>query len=85
MNTRTVRLVLVAGVALVAAACGSYYKVTDPASGRVYYTKDVSTEHGGAIRFEDAGSGSEVTLQSSEVKEISSSEFKASTKKPEGQ
>jgi hypothetical protein len=82
MNMRTVQLVLVAGLALMSAACGSYYKVTDPASGRVYYTKDVSTERGGAIRFEDAGSGSEVTLQSSEVKQISSDEFDGATEQP---
>ena len=82
MKTRTVRVLLVAGLALVLAACGSYYKVTDPGSGRIYYTKEVDKAPAGAIRFEDAGTGSEVTLQSSEVKEITSDEFEGATKQP---
>jgi hypothetical protein len=82
MKTRTVRVLLVAGLALLLAACGSYYKVTDPTSGRIYYTKEVDKTPGGAIRFEDAGTGSEVTLQSSEVKQISSDEFDGATEQP---
>jgi hypothetical protein len=60
--------------------CGSYYKVTDPASKSVYYTTDIQETKGGAIKFKDAKSGSDVTLQSSEVKEIGSAEFDTGTK-----
>jgi hypothetical protein len=55
---------------------GSYYAVRDPGSGAQYYTTDVDrTGNAGAVKFKDAKSGSEVTLQSSEVKEISKDEF----------
>lgn len=59
-------------------ACTSYYRVTDPASGREYYTHDVD-RHGSTVRFEDAQTGTDVTLQSSEVNEISKNEFRSAT------
>jgi uncharacterized protein YceK len=59
--------------------CGSYYKVTDPASKSVYYTEDIDQMKSGAVKFKDAKTGSEVLLQSSEVKEIDSKEFKEAT------
>ena len=62
------------------AGCGSYYKVTDPASKSVYYTENVEQLKSGAVKFKDAKTGSEITLQSSEVKEIESKEFKEGTK-----
>ena len=60
--------------------CASYYQVTDPASDKVYYTRDIDKEDGGAIRFEDEKSGTEVTLQNSEVKPIKSKEYKKAVK-----
>lgn len=62
-------------------ACGSYYKVIDPATDKTYYTKDIIEEKGGAIKLEDANTGSTVTLQNSEVTEINKEEFRANTKK----
>ncbi len=57
--------------------CASYYKVTDPASGRVYYTEEIDRQKGGTtIMFKDAKSGATVTLPSSEVLEVSSGEYK---------
>jgi hypothetical protein len=61
--------------------CTSYYKVKDTGSGNVYYTTDVDRSGSGSIKFKDANTGSEVTLQSSEVSEINKEEFKANTKK----
>jgi len=52
------------------AACAHYYKVTDPASGKVYYTEKVKRD-GSAVQFKDSQTGSETTLQSSEVAEVS--------------
>jgi len=52
------------------AACAHYYKVTDPASGKVYYTEKVKRD-GSAVQFKDSQTGSETTLQNSEVAEIS--------------
>jgi hypothetical protein len=71
------------GSALLVAGCASYYKVTDPTSGRVYYTDDVQIEKkGGTVKLKDARSKSVVTLQSSEVKEISKDEYKAGLAAP---
>ncbi len=60
--------------ALLAGCFGSYYTVRDPGSGRVYYTTEVDNA-GNAVKFKDAKTGSAVTLQNSEVKEISEDEF----------
>jgi hypothetical protein len=57
--------------------------VNDPAGDKQYYTKDIKQTKSGAITFKDEKSGSVVTLQSSEVKEISKDEFKAAVT-PEG-
>jgi hypothetical protein len=65
------------------AGCGSYYKVTDPASKSIYYTDDIDQMKGGAVKFKDVKTDSIITLQSSEVKEIDSKEFEESTKPPQ--
>ena len=65
------------------AGCGSYYKVTDPASKSIYYTNDIDQMKNGAVKFKDAKTGSNITLQSSEVKEIDSKEFKEGTEPPQ--
>jgi hypothetical protein len=58
-------------------ACASYYRVVEPQSGRTYYTQDVEQDRSGAVKFKDAGSGAVVTIQNSEVKEVSGKEFDA--------
>ena len=66
------------------AGCGTdYYRVNDPAGEKQYYTKEIKNTKTGAITFKDEKSGSVVTLQSSEVKEISKDDFKAAVT-PEG-
>jgi len=68
-------------LALLAAGCSSNYRVTDPASGKNYYTNKVEDAgRGGAVKFKDEKTGSLITLQSSEVKEISGDEFDAALK-----
>jgi hypothetical protein len=71
------------GIAVVVAGCGSYYRVNDPAGTREYYTTEIDKTKAGAITFTDEKSGSTVTLQSSEVKEISEDEFNAAVKPEE--
>lgn len=72
----------VCGLMMIAAGCTSYYRVTDPASGKEYYTTKVGgTGRSGAVKIKDDKSGSSVTLQSSEVREISEDEYKAATGK----
>ena len=67
-------------IALVAGCGGTYYRVNDPAGTRVYYTTDIDRTKSGSVTFTDEKSGSVVTLQSSEVKEISKDEFKTAVK-----
>ena len=65
-------------VCLTVGCASSYYRVTDPASGKSYFTKKVdATGRGGAVKFKDERTGGHVTLQSSEVKEISAGEYEA--------
>lgn len=69
-------------VGLLVVGCASYYKVTDPQSGNAYYTQDIDNVKGGAVKIKDARTGSIVTLQNSEVKEISKKEYKAGLAAP---
>ena len=78
MKSTTIALWTVCGMAGLLVGCGgNYYRVNDPAGDRQYYTSDIEQTKTGAITFKDKKSGSVVTLQSSEVKEISEDEFKA--------
>ncbi len=67
------------------AGCSSYYRVTDPSSGKTYYTTKVGEAgKAEAVNIKDKKTGSTVTLQSSEVKEISSEGYESAIKaKPE--
>ena len=75
-------MALSAVVALIAvtAACSHYYKVNDPTGSKEYYTTEIDQTKGGAIKIKDEKSGATVTLQSSEVKEISEEEFEKAVK-----
>jgi hypothetical protein len=78
MRKHVVTLWMLCGLITIAAGCTSYYRVTDPASGKSYYTTKVDEAgRAGAVKIKDEKTGSTVTLQSSEVKEISKDEFKA--------
>jgi hypothetical protein len=74
-TTQWLMMAAVAVSGLLATACTSYFKVTDPTSGSVYYTEKVERTSGGAVTFTDARTEAEVTIQNSEVKEISSKEY----------
>ncbi len=63
------------------AGCTTYYRATDPASGRMYYTDEVKRTPQGAVQFKDAKSGADVTLQASEVLKISSDDYEKNTAK----
>jgi hypothetical protein len=84
MKTTTIALWTLCGMAGLLSGCGgNYYRVNDPAGDRQYYTSDIDQTKTGAITFKDEKSGSVVTLQSSEIKEISEDEFKAAVKPEE--
>ena len=78
----TMRLMTVATLvlALAAAGCTTYYKVTDPGTSKVYYTDDFKRS-GSTLQFKDYKSGADVTLPASEVMEISKDEYKKNTEK----
>ena len=77
MDTYLIRGLLIGGLILMLGGCTHYYRVTDPASGKTYYTTDIDKEKGGAVRIKDERTRSRVVLQSSEVREISEDEYKA--------
>ena len=79
MKINRVVVIIACILSLVVAGCGTYYKITDPASSKIYYTDDIKRTKGGTIEFKDANTGSTVTLQSSEVLEIKKKEFNANT------
>jgi hypothetical protein len=60
---------MLGGLTMLVAGCTTDYRVTGP-SGKEYYTTEVGRK-GAAVKFKDAKTQSLVTLQSSEVKEIS--------------
>lgn len=67
----------VASLLLIAAACGAtYYKLTDPATGREYYAVDY-TNKGTLVEFKDARTGAKTTLQNPQVLEINEQTFNA--------
>jgi hypothetical protein len=64
------KAILLGGLGLMIAGC-NYYAVTDPSSGRTYYTRMITDRLNGSIAFEDARTGDDVVLQSYEVHKIS--------------
>ena len=56
---------------------GSYYAVTDDATGRIWYTDNLTREERGAVEFRDPATGAWVSLGSAQVREISDAEFRA--------
>lgn len=78
MKTTTIASGILCGMAILLGGCGGdYYRVNDPAGDKLYYTTDINRTKTGAITFKDKQSGSKVSLQSSEVKQISKEEFEA--------
>jgi len=79
MRTQLITTLIFGGLTMLVAGCSdNHYRVTDPTSGNSYFTTKVSdTGKGGAVKIKDAKTGSTVTLQSSEVKEISEGEYEA--------
>jgi hypothetical protein len=80
LDARVIASTALLAIVLVTAGCTTYYRVTDPSSGKIFYTTDVKRS-GSAVMFKDAKSGSDVTLQASEVREITSDDFNKNTAK----
>ena len=73
--------IVVLATVICAGCAGSYYKVTDPGSGKVFYTEEVK-RNGPAVEFKDAATGSVVTLQNSEVAQIDKAAYQSAVPEP---
>ena len=71
MRRATALIVL---IALGLGGCTTYYKVTDLTTQKQYYSTDVRQDHG-ATTLKDGRTGSQVTIQNSEVKTITQEEY----------
>jgi hypothetical protein len=65
---------------LFATGCTTYYRITDQPTRRTYYTTDFDRTDSGAVRFYDEKSLSTVTLQSSEIVEITRRDYDEAVK-----
>ena len=79
--TRQIFLAAALGLALATIGCTSYYAVTEPKTGKVYYTTEWETARGGTTRFVDAKSGAIVTIKESEIRKVGEKEFQENTAK----
>jgi hypothetical protein len=55
--------------------CTNYYRITNPDTGKAYYSTEVDEKGDGVLEFTDARTGEKVTLPGSEVREITKEEF----------
>ena len=60
---------------LLAYGCTSYYRITDQSTRRTYFATGYDRTSSGAVQFYDEKSRADVTLQSSEIVEISRDDF----------
>ena len=79
MNTPIIIGLRLCALSLMVAGCAHYYRVTDPNSGKTYYTTDID-ERSGAVKFKDDRKRSSVVLHSAEISEISEEEYGAEVK-----
>jgi hypothetical protein len=70
------------GAALFVCGCTSYYRVTDPTTGRQYYTTELKQRSSGSLTLKDARTGNIVSLQNSEVEQIRKEQFESGKNAP---
>ena len=75
MTTRKTAAVCLALLCL--GGCTNYYKVTDPTTGREYYTTELQRNNSGAATLKDARTGNTVNLQNSEIAKVSKEQYEA--------
>jgi hypothetical protein len=57
--------------------CTTYYKVHDPNTGSTYYSTEIDTEDGGAVSLKDDRTNAQVTIQNSEIMELTADQYDA--------
>lgn len=71
---------LAVAMPLLAACGGNYYQVTAADGGKSYYTRDIEHKKG-HVQFTDEASGDEVSLDSSEIREITAQQYRNAVRK----
>ncbi len=76
------RLIWLALGLFLLSGCGkTYWKVNDPYTNKIYYSEGLDKLPSGAVVFTDAQTGNTVSIQNSEVKQITEDDFKAAVGK----
>jgi hypothetical protein len=71
------KLIAAVVMALLLGGCTSYYKVTDPTTGKAYYTTELKQKGNGSATLKDGRTGNTVNIQNSEIQEVSKEEYEA--------
>ena len=79
MNTHMITGLLTCVLSLMMAGCSHYYRVTDPGSGKTYYTTDID-ERSGRVKFMDDRTRNTIILHAAELSEMSEDEYGAEVK-----
>jgi hypothetical protein len=79
---RSVTAAAILGAAVIVGGCATYYQVKEPAGGQTYYTTEIEETKGGAVKFKDDKSGSTITLQNSEIREVDDDEYEKGISQP---
>lgn len=74
-NSRFFRILLLFIALSFLFGCTNYYRITNPDTGKAYYSTEVDEKGDGVLEFTDATTGEKVTLPGSEVREITKEEF----------
>jgi len=73
-------LIALLALSLFAVGCANYYIIKDPGSGETYFTKEYDQRKSGAVTLEDEKTGAQITVQTSEIREVDKDEYKAAMK-----
>lgn len=71
------KLAIVLSLCFMMMGCTTYYQVRDPSTGSTYYSTKIEEERGGAVSLKDARTNAQVTIQNSEVMELTPDQYDA--------
>ncbi|MHC4938495.1 MAG: hypothetical protein ACYTHK_05965 [Planctomycetota bacterium] len=69
------RMVLAIGLLLVSFGCARYYKIVDPETKKVYYTRSIDKRDTGSVVFRNAETDAGATIEGGVVHEITEEEY----------
>ena len=62
-------------VMLVGCVGCAYYRVTDPTTDKIYYTRHLQESSAGSVKFQEAETDKTVILDTAEIEQISEDEY----------